>query len=329
MKKKNAGLSTVEVIVAAVILAVVIIGVLVVVRMVSKDDERTNAADAEKIITSLADHVAQNVSTAMLDVSYSGDTLRVVNRDAFHLYYFDTAAGQVKYKQKNYMNPDDTEENKIKAANATSIATDTSETIAENVTTFHATIGDLKVQGASVVLKLRVVTDAENVNKEVVIPIHRDLIAYKNGNYIPPTPTPEATPTEDPNVTPTSTPSPTPSPKSEPVTGVISGKKNGPLPMDKMQAAPAGATIRVNLRCADPTKAPEGYGVGGLAIDTYTIEGSRWEVFADGKQEKDVVYSFDFDLDEMLSLLKAAEGKEIYINAYNGYSIESVEIIAP
>lgn len=329
MKKKNAGISTVEIVIAAVILAIVVIGVLVAVKVVSKGDNgNENVADADKIISTLGDHIRVNVDAADLDVSYFENTLRLVSRDDYQIYYFNKSEGQVYYLTKAYAR-EMTEEEKIAFVGKITISTSGAEVIAGNVTTFHATTTDLATQGAKMTLKVRVVTDAENVNQDIIMPINADLIAYKDGTYVAPTPTPEGGAEVTPEGTPTPEATPTPEPVEE-FTGVLT-TSHGPVDVSKLEKAPEGAVIRITARCYDAEEAPD-YdicGIGGLDLDDWNMEKSLWEIKINSIEDEvgDEVVA-EFDIKQLLSVYKAKEAKQIILNIYGGYELVQVEVVA-
>ncbi len=329
MKKKNAGISTVEIVIAAVILAIVVIGVLVAVKMVSKgDDGNENVASADKIISSLADHIQVNVDATDLDVSYFENTLRLVSRDDYQIYYFNKSEGQVYYLSKAYAR-EMTEEEKITFVSKITISTSGAEVIANNITTFHATISNLAVKDATMTLKVRVVTDTENVNKDVTMRINPNLVAFKDGTYVEPTPTPEGgaevTPEVMPETTPTPEATPTPEPEKE-FTGVLV-TKTGSLPIDKLQKAPEGAKLAITLLCEDADGAPKGYGLGGVALDEWNMENSLWQIVSDGEQEVGVEYTYYFPIQQILKVHKDSGAKQIIVNCYNGFKLVQVEVV--
>ncbi len=320
MKKKNAGISTVEVIIAAVILVVVIVGVLVAIKFVTKDDSGDITTSAQRTVTSISDHVASYVEGADLDITYANNVLKLVSRDDYQIYSFNQQEGKVYFMTKGY-STEMTDEDKVKFVSKVTLESADAEVIGESVSTFLVTVGDLSKTDNVLSLKVRVITDTENVNKDTRVATLPSLAAFKNGTYVPPTPTP------DPNATPTPTPSPSPTPTPEPIFGVIA-TGNGLLSNDYIMAAPSDALLRVTVKCTD-NSSPENYTCGGVAFDDYNLDNSPWKITTKVDDQVGDVVSQDFKIKLIQDVMKnKGDGAELYANAYNGYAIVSIEIVA-
>ena len=94
MKRKNAGLSSVEIIIAAVILVAVIVGILVAVKLSNKHNSTT--PDAEKAATiaeTLLKQLDGYVRVSDLDISSDGENyIRLVGKSKRYIFYFDSAS---------------------------------------------------------------------------------------------------------------------------------------------------------------------------------------------------------------------------------------------
>lgn len=319
MKKKNAGISTVEVVIAAVILVVVIVGVLVAIKFVTKENSGEQTTIAQRTVSSVSDQVASYVEGADLDITYANNVLKLVSRDDYQIYSFNQQEGKVYFVSKGYSS-EMTDEEKVKFVAKITLETAEAEVIGESVSTFLVTVGDLTKADNVVSLKVRVITDTENVNKDTRIATHPSLAAFKNGTYVPPTPTP------DPNATPTPTPSPSPTPTPEPVYGVIA-TNNGLIPNDYILAAPSDAILRVTVKCNN-NESPENYTCGGVAFDDYNLDGSPWKITTKIDDQVGDVVSQDFKIKLIQDVMKNKGDKaELYANAYNGYVLVSIEIV--
>ncbi len=331
MKKRNAGISTVEIVIAAVILAVVVIGVLVAVKMVSKgDDKGGTTADANNIISSLGDHVRANVDAADLDVSYFENTLRIVSRDDYQIYYFNKNEGQVYYLTKAYAR-EMTDEEKITFVGKVTISTSGAEVVAQHITTFHATVTDLAQANARMTLKVRVVTDTENVNQDIIVNINPNLIAFKDGSYAEVTPTPDSgtEPGTEPDASPSPSPTPSPKPSEEEYTGVLA-TGHGALDINKLKKAPQGAKIKIVAKCVDDQEADDetSFGIGGLDLDDWNMVGSPWEIKTNTIEDAvgDEVVKY-FDIKQLLAFYESGKAKQIILNIYGGYELVEASVV--
>ena len=99
MKRKNSGLSSVEIIIAAAIVVVVVVGILIAVKASRKNNSTSkDAEEATKIADDLMAQVEGFIGSADLDVdSDENNYIRMIGSDTCRFYHFDSASGKVFY----------------------------------------------------------------------------------------------------------------------------------------------------------------------------------------------------------------------------------------
>ena len=102
MKRKNSGLSSVEIIIAAAIVVVVVVGILIAVKASRKNNSTSkDAEEATKIADDLMAQVEGFIGSADLDVdSDENNYIRMIGSDTCRFYHFDSASGKVFYTEK-------------------------------------------------------------------------------------------------------------------------------------------------------------------------------------------------------------------------------------
>ncbi len=334
-RNRNAGLATMEIIVAAVILAVVIIGVVVVIKFVSGGQGDSTKQSAQQHSESVYDMLKTCAANADLDIAFATQsnvcTLRLVGRNSCHLFRYNSTSKTLFYQEKQYTNAS-TDEEKISAARSMLLdeASATRLCNGAQVVTFFAMVPDLSQEGAVVTVQLRVEDSEDSYYKEYQVPACANLIAYKNGTYVPPTETP-AEPDVSPEATetpsaPTNTPTPTTSLQSSKVVGTTSFSSTYEQMVEYLEDYGEDATLVLTLRFRTGS-AKQSWGVGGLAIDSDSCEGDVFEYFIDHDPEVNETFIATYELKDIVSVMEDREASEIKTVFYNGFTMTKAEIL--
>lgn len=337
-KKRNGGLATMEIVVAAVILAVVIIGVIVVIKLVSGGSEDGGKQTAQQQADSVRDMIQTYVANADLDIvfsaSESGGTLRLIGRNNCQSFKYNATSKTLFYETKAYTNAT-TDEEKIASAKSMPLdqAAATQLCKEAQVMTFFVIVPDLTQEGAMLSVQLRV-EEEESYYNDYKIPVSSNLIALKNGTWVPPedpatTPDADVTPepgTDEPSPTPTKAPTPTEGTlRSSKVLGTSSLVTNyeqlAQYLKDYGDDADLVLTLKFRLGAAK-----QGWGVGGLAIDSDSCEGDVFEYFIDHDPEANEIFIVTYKLSDIVNVMKEREAENLKTVFYNGFALSKVEI---
>ncbi len=265
MKRKNAGLSSVEIIIAAVILVAVIVGILVAVKLSNRRNSTT--PDAEKAAT-IAETLLKQLDgyARVSDLDISSDEknyIRLVGKSKTYIFYFDSASKKVYLAEKDssaYGSSDDAIRSGAKA--------DTPEVgsmseVAANVQTFVIELVEADTINGRMKATVRTQVGSENALRKAgpdkedfmpEIPLVNELKVYfakRAGHELQlptSTPTPEATATNTPVPTtkPSDTPTPTQAPEETPT----------PTPEATPEPTPEATPTETPAPTETPTPAP-------------------------------------------------------------------------
>ncbi|MDO4317420.1 MAG: hypothetical protein Q4C48_04340 [Lachnospiraceae bacterium] len=341
-KKKNGGLATMEIVVAAVILAVVIIGVIVVIKLVFGGSDEDGKQTAQQQAESVYDMLKTNVAKADLEIVFNaqenGGTLRLIGRSSYQVYKYNSTSKTLFYEEKAYTNAT-TDEEKIASAKSTPLDETVATVLCQDaqVMTFFVLVPDLTQADATLSVQLRV-EDEDSYYQDYKIPVSQDLIALKNGTWTPAEPTdPEATPGTDPEPTPAvDDPSPTPAPTNTPKptegpmrSSKLLGTSSLEATYDQMaeyletygEDAQLVLTLKFRLGSAK-----QGWGVGGLAIDSDSCEGDVFEYFIDHDPEANEIFTAVYDLKDIVAEMKDRDAENLKTVFYNGFTVTKIEI---
>ena len=293
MKRKNAGLTTVEIIIAAAILVVVVVGVLVAVKLSSGSKKQTSdEAEATKTAEALLSQVDGYVRAADLEVSSDENNyIRSVGKDKTQVYHFNSKTGVVYFVEKassEFGSDDDA----IRAG-AKAFAPEDGDMsfAAKNIKTFVIELVDEDKAEGKVKATVRAEIGNANVPKTSEIPLNPTAIKYyaeKAGHDVEvptntPTPTvaptatntPTPAPTDEPDTTPTPTEeakpteTPTPEPTATPTEEVKPTETPTPTPTEEVKptATPTPTPVVGNVRTAATFEGQANTGQGQLAVN--------------------------------------------------------------
>lgn len=344
-KKRNAGLATMEIIVAAVILAVVIIGVIVVIKLVSGGDNEEKKESASQQVANIGDVISSNLQKADLEImcgSKNNDvTLRLIGREGFQIFQYNSLTQCLYFDDKTYATAE-TDEEKIKAARNTTVDTNTATMLnadGSHVKVFLVQVPTSWSADSRLQISVRVEDGDDSEYKDFSLPVNADLIALKNGTYKPattPTPVPddggdkpEATPTPKP-----ADPTPTPEETEKNAEALGWGQKRIDLKKleDLLEKCGEDAEFVVTIKFGTGS-AKKGWGVGGICIGqegTDQFNACQGDVFEhtitfDPKEGDTEVVSWK--LKDVIKLCKEREAESVFVNFYNGFTVEDISVM--
>lgn len=328
-----------EIVVAAVILAVVIIGVIVVIKIVSGGSDDNGKQTAQQQAESVYDMLQTNVAKADLDIIFNaqenGGTLRLIGRSNYQVYKYNSTSKTLFYEEKAYTNAT-TDEEKIASAKSTPLDETVATVLCKDaqVMTFFVLVPDLTQADATLSVQLRV-EDEDSYYQDYKIPVSQDLIALKNGTWTAPEPTDsvdpgiEPTPSvlpDDPSPTPSNTPKPTEAPmRSSKLLGTSSLETTYDQMTEYLDTYGEDAQLVLTLKFRLGS-AKQGWGVGGLAIDSDSCEGDVFEYFIDHDPEANEVFVATYDLKDIVDEMKERDATSLKTVFYNGFSVTKIEI---
>ena len=354
MKRKNAGLSTVEIIVTAVIVVLVIAGVLIAVKLSGKaPTDDGSEAQSKELAENLIAKVEECTKNADLDIIIDGKGYsRFVGSNKYQVFYMDTETKKVYYVEKNSSDlGSDAKEIREKAKDVT-YAPDEMELVESNVVLFlPELVNETSLEGALKVVASVKAGDATNpVTKE--IPLNKSAIEYfaERANVditVPtesPTPTPAQTNTptptpkpDDPTPTPTKpadTPTPEPTPKDleekiehkTPTTGTntLDLVLNTMVTYKKKQ----NVVVRIVItRTQEDTTNMKGATIGGLCLDSGTpADGYFFTLQDDYDLDQEFYFEYPFELFTEFKEDFGIRKVTVKVNSNSGYTLQSVDI---
>jgi len=220
MKRKNEGLSTVEIIIAAVLIVAVIVGALIAIKSIGGN--KTNEDDkqsATKIVDSLLTAVDGYVKSADLDINYDEKNyIRFVGRNKVQVYRHDAETKQVYFVEKSASEFGSTDEAIREAVKAYAPEVSEMSVAARNVETFYIELVNQDTLEGKVKTTVRAAVGSESIPKTQETALNSSAIAYfaeRAGHTVDiptVTPTPTTAPTSTPTPKPTE-PAETPTPK--------------------------------------------------------------------------------------------------------------------
>lgn len=359
MKRKNTGLSTVEIVVAAVILVAVVVGLLLVVKLTKNTDGPSKEElEAKKVVEDLLNRVDGYVRAADLDVNYDEENyIRFVGSEKSQIFHFDSASGKVYMIEKNTADYG-TDENVIrKMAEGDKPQNDGMQVVANHVVTFVIDLVDKDTAKGLVRTTVRAQVGNANTSDTKDTPLNGKTIEYfakyaghdvelptstptpKPTNTPTPIPTPttsevtpggDATPTPEPTQ-PVDTPTPTPGEKEPTVVTKLENNttNTGSVVINTMVAYPDDAVFRVVVsRSDDEVEAKKGQVIGGIGLDVF-VPADGYEFKLDSVPDKGDELTYDFTVGEFREFGKKLGVKKVCIkvNDNSGFKFECVKII--
>ena len=355
MKRKNTGLSTVEIVVAAVILVAVVVGLLVVVKL-TKNTEGPSADKeaATKTVEDLLNQVDGYVRAADLEVSYDEENyIRLVGKSKTQIYHFDSASGKVYMVERNTADFG-TDDDVIRKLVKDEKPSDSSMTlVASNVKTFLVELVDKETEKGLARTTVRSEVGKESVSETKDTPLNPSAInyfaKYAGADVVLPTNTPTPVPTNTTAPTPTTaattpsadTPTPeptkaaeTPTPTAEPELVVVHKIENpqnnvGTVVVNTMVLYPDDAVFKVIVkRSGEETDNLTGAKIGGIGFDVGTpADGYEFVLDHDPEFEEEFYFT-QFTVGDLRSVADKLGIKKllIKINDNSGYSLVGVDI---
>ena len=355
MKRKNTGLSTVEIVVAAVILVAVVVGLLVVVKL-TKNTEGPSADKeaATKTVEDLLNQVDGYVRAADLEVSYDEENyIRLVGKSKTQIYHFDSASGKVYMVERNTSDFGTDEDVIRKVAKDEKPADGSMTLVASNVKTFLVELVDKETEKGLARTTVRSEVGKESVSETKDTPLNPAAInyfaKYAGADIVLPTNTPTPIPTNTTAPTPTTaattpsadTPTPeptqaaeTPTPTAEPELVVVHKIENPQtnvetIVVNTMVLYPDDAVFKVIVqRTGEETENLTGAKIGGLGFDVGN-PADGYEFVLDHDPEFEETFYFDsYTVGELRSLAESLSIKKLFIkvNDNSGYSLVGVDI---
>ncbi|MBP5489629.1 MAG: hypothetical protein J6Y10_03415 [Lachnospiraceae bacterium] len=363
MKRKDAGLTTVEIVVAAVILVAVVVGLLLVVKLSKNSDGPSkDEEEAKKIVSELLSQVDTDVRSADLDVTYDADNyIRFIGRNKCQFFLFDSASGNVYLLEKDsseFGKDDDSIRNAAAEAKPTK---EEMKVTASNVKTFIIELVNPDTAEGKVKTTVRVQVGTElvgNVSESRETPLHSDAIKYfadRAGHDVEvpsvtptPIPTNTATPTPTPEQQPgdnTPTPEPTkpadtPTPEATPteaakelvvVHKVTNPQSNASAIAINTMIPPIypedAAFVVIAKRTAEETENKKGSTIGGIGLDIGTpADGYTFVLDRDYAVDEEI--RFTYTIGEFWNIQKVSDIKKLMvkIDDNSGYTLVGVDI---
>lgn len=354
MKRKNAGLSTVEIIVTAVIVVLVIAGVLIAVKFSGKEPtDDGNEAKSKELAETLIAKVEDCTKNADVDIIIDGQGYsKFIGSNKYQVFYMDAASKKVYFIEKSSSELGaDAKEMREKAKDLT-YAPEEMELLQSDVVIFlPELVNAASLEGALKVVSSVKVGDATNpVTKS--IPLNKSAIEYfaEKANVditVPtesPTPTPDQpntpTPTkkpDDPTPTPTKpadTPTPEPTPKEleekvehkTPTTGTntLDLVLNTMVTYKKKQ----NVVVRIVItRTQEDTTNMKGSTIGGLCLDSGTpADGYFFTLKDDYDLDQEFYFEYPFELFTEFKDDYGIRKVTVKVNSNSGYTLQSVDI---
>ena len=293
MKRKNAGLTTIEIIIAAAILVVVVVGVLVAVKLSSGNKKQTTDEEqATQVAETLLSQVDGYVRSADLEVSYDENNyIRLVGTDKTQIYHFNSASGIVYFLEKASSEFGKDADAIRAGAKAFAPEDDEMNFVAKDIKTFVIELIDQDKAEGKVKATVRATVGSANVPKTSEIPLNTETIKYfaeKAGHDVEvptntPTPTvaptatntPTPAPTDEPDATPTPTEevkpteTPTPEPTATPTEAAKPTETPTPTPTEEVKptATPTPTPVVGNVWTAATYAGTSNTGQGQLAVN--------------------------------------------------------------
>ncbi|MBR7019930.1 MAG: hypothetical protein IKI15_02610 [Lachnospiraceae bacterium] len=351
MKRKNTGLSTVEIVVAAVILVAVVVGLLVVVKL-TKNTEGPSAdkETATKTVEDLLNQVDGYVRSADLEVNYDEENyIRLIGKSKTQIYHFDSASGKVYMVERN-TSDFGTDEDVIRKVAKDEKPSDSSMTlVASNVKTFLVELIDKETEKGLARTTVRSEVGKESVSETKDTPLNPATIVYfakyAGEDIVLPTNTPTPTPADTPTPVPTTavadTPTPvpttaaeTPTPTAEPELVVVHKIQNPQtnvetIVVNTMVLYPDDAVFKVIVRrSGEETDNLTGAKIGGIGFDVGN-PADGYEFVLDHDPAFEEEFYFDsYTVGELRSLADSLGIKKLFIkvNDNSGYSLVGVDI---
>lgn len=351
MKRKNTGLSTVEIVVAAVILVAVVVGLLVVVKL-TKNTEGPSAdkETATKTVEDLLNQVDGYVRSADLEVNYDEENyIRLIGKSKTQIYHFDSASGKVYMVERN-TSDFGTDEDVIRKVAKDEKPSDSSMTlVASNVKTFLVELIDKETEKGLARTTVRSEVGKESVSETKGTPLNPATIVYfakyAGEDIVLPTNTPTPTPADTPTPVPTTavadTPTPvpttaaeTPTPTAEPELVVVHKIQNPQtnvetIVVNTMVLYPDDAVFKVIVRrSGEETDNLTGAKIGGIGFDVGN-PADGYEFVLDHDPAFEEEFYFDsYTVGELRSLADSLGIKKLFIkvNDNSGYSLVGVDI---
>ncbi len=355
MKRKNTGLSTVEIVVAAVILVAVVVGLLVVVKL-TKNTEGPSADKeaATKTVNDLLNQVDGYVRAADLEVSYDEENyIRLVGKSKTQIYHFDSASGKVYMVERNTADFGTDDDVIRKVAKDEKPTVDTMTLVASNVKTFLVELVDKETEKGLARTTVRSEIGKESVSETKDTPLNPSTInyfaKYAGEDIVLPTNTPTPVPTNTTAPTPTTaattpsadTPTPeptqaaeTPTPTAEPELVVVHKIQNPQtnvetIVVNTMVLYPDDAVFKVIVRrSGEETDNLTGAKIGGIGFDVGN-PADGYEFVLDHDPAFEEEFYFDsYTVGELRSLADSLGIKKLFIkvNDNSGYSLVGVDI---
>lgn len=360
MKRKNAGFTTVEIIVAVVILVAVVAGLLIVVKLSKKTTGPSkDETEATTIVETLLTQVGGYIQSADIDVNQDAENyIRFIGKNKSQFYHFDAATGEVRMVEKDSSEFGDNDDAIRAAAETYKPEYTASDVVAKNVKTFLIELVNKDTLEGCVKTTVRaeVGTTKANVSKTETTNLNGAVIKYfanRAGHEIEvPTATPTSTPiptntatptpvpTEDPGQptpaesTPTPEPTqgadtPTPTPGEEPIVKTLNANvqnNSGTLVVNTLVIYPKEATLKFVVRCdSEDTEVLKGASVGGIGFDVY-VPTLLFELDHDPKVNEEIV--FTYNLGELKDTADANNINKlcVKVNDNIGYTLVRVDI---
>lgn len=350
MKRKNAGLSTVEIIVAAVIVVVIVVGILVAVKMSGKEPtEDLNETKAKEIAESLAAKVEDCTKNADLDIIIDGQGYsRFVGSNKYQVFYMDNTAKKVYFVEKDTSDlGSDPKEIREKAKSIT-FQPDEMELLASDVITFLPELSNpASLEGALKIVTNVKVGDASKP-AEKTIPLNKSAIEYfaekANVDITVPTESPTPTPVQTNTPTPTPKPddptpeptkpadTPTPQPKEMKSREVSSGTNNSRTVIlnQHVSLMSKDAVLRVVVkRNENETTNMKGAEIGGICFNEVNVPDMSYLYILDHDPEIGEEFSLtSYPLAKLYEDAKASGSTKVMvrINDGSGYDLVGIYI---
>ena len=359
MKRKNAGFTTVEIIVAVVILVAVVAGLLIVVKLSKKTTGPSkDETEATTIVETLLTQVGGYIQSADIDVNQDAENyIRFIGKNKSQFYHFDAATGEVRMVEKDSSEFGDNDDAIRTAAEAYKPEYTASDVVAKNVKTFLIELVNKDTLEGCVKTTVRaeVGTTKANVSKTETTNLNGAVIKYfanRAGHEIEvPTATPTSTPiptntatptpvpTEDPGQptpaesTPTPEPTqavdtPTPAVKEHVTKSLVGNPLNNAtsIIVNTLVIYPKDAVIKVVVRRTDAeTTVLNGGTVGGIGFDVFV---PTLEFILDHDPAVDEEVTFEYTYGDLKAITDESNIKKLCIKVNDGigYSLVRVDI---
>lgn len=283
MRRKNSGLSTVEIVIAAVIMVAVVVGALIAIKSSQKKrGSQSDDEEATRIVDMLLTQVEGYVGSADIDVDFDASNyIRFAGSSKYQVFYHDTKTKAVYFVEKDTSELGSEPDAVRMAIKDVKPSTDEMRVIAKNVETFLIEVVSRDQKEGHVTATARAIVNDANIVKAKDFGLNNEVIKYYAklaGHEIDlPTPTPTPTPTPVPTNTPTPTPAeevtPTPTEEAKPTEEPTPEPTATPTPEPTATPTPTEApatptpTPTEEPGVPTPTPTPEGFKVYNLVTD--------------------------------------------------------------